>query len=39
MTNEQKSRYNQLMYVAKNGDYMSEAEFDELLGLFKQLNK
>lgn len=39
MTVTEKVRYNELMRVAQYGDYMSETEFDELMGLFKKLGK
>jgi Na+(H+)/acetate symporter ActP len=35
MTVEQKLRYKELMWIAKEGDYMSQAEFDELSMLIK----
>ena len=35
MTIEQKMRYKELMWIAKEGDYMSQAEFDELSMLIK----
>jgi hypothetical protein len=35
MTLEQKMRYKELMWIAKDGDYMSQAEFDELSMLIK----
>jgi Na+(H+)/acetate symporter ActP len=35
MTIEQKLRYKELMWIAKEGDYMSQAEFDELSMLIK----
>lgn len=35
MTVEQKMRYKELMWIAKEGDYMSQAEFDELSMLIK----
>ncbi len=38
-TLEMKSRYKELMWIAKEGDYMSMAEFDELLALSKKLGK
>jgi hypothetical protein len=39
LTNEQKGRYNELMRIAKGDEYMSMAEFDELLALSKKLGK
>jgi hypothetical protein len=39
LNNEQKARYNELMRIAKGDDYMSMAEFDELLALSKKLGK
>ena len=30
------TRYQELMNIAKNADYMSESEFNELLGLVKK---
>ena len=38
-TLEMKSRYNELMRIAKGDDYMSMAEFEELLALTKKLGK
>jgi hypothetical protein len=38
-TLEMKSRYNELMRIAKSDDYMSMAEFEELLALSKKLGK
>jgi len=35
MTIEQKLRMKELMWIAKDGDYMSEAEFNELAMLLK----
>ena len=35
MTIEQKMRMKELMWIAKDGDYMSMAEFDELAMLIK----
>ncbi len=35
MTLEQKMRMKELMWIAKDGDYMSQAEFDELSMLIK----
>jgi hypothetical protein len=35
MTIEQKLRMKELMWIAKDGDYMSNAEFDELAMLLK----
>ena len=37
LTNEQKSRYKELMWIAKEGDYMSMAEYEEL-GMLIKLN-
>lgn len=37
MTTEQKMRYKELMWIAKEGDYMSMAEFEEL-GMLIKLN-
>jgi hypothetical protein len=34
---QMKSRYNELMRLAKNGDYFSMAELDELIRLSKDL--
>ncbi len=34
-TLEMKSRYKELMWIAKEGDYMSNAEFEELSMLIK----
>jgi hypothetical protein len=39
MTTTQKIRFNELMRIAKGDEYMSMAEFDELLGLFKLVTK
>lgn len=39
LTNEQKGRYNELMRIAKGDEFMSMAEFDELLTLHKKLGK
>ena len=36
-TLQMKSRYNELMRIAKNGDYFSMAELDELIRLSKDL--
>jgi hypothetical protein len=38
-TLEMKSRYNELMRIAKGDDYMSMVEFEELLALSKKLGK
>lgn len=38
-TLEMKMRYKELMWIAKDGDYMSMAELDELLALTKKLGK
>ena len=35
MTIEQKMRYKELMWIAKDGDYMSNSEFEELSMLIK----
>jgi Na+(H+)/acetate symporter ActP len=35
MTAEQKLRMKELMWIAKDGDYMSNAEFEELSMLIK----
>ena len=35
LTFEQASRYRELMWLAQFGDYMSNAEFDELATLMK----
>ena len=35
MTVEQKIRMKELMWIAKEGDYMSEAEYNELANLIK----
>ena len=35
LTFEQASRYRELMWIAQFGDYMSNAEFDELARLMK----
>jgi hypothetical protein len=35
MTLEQKMRYKELMWIAKEGDYMSNAEYEELGMLIK----
>ena len=35
MTVEQKLRMKELMWIAKDGDYMRQAEFDELSNLIK----
>jgi Na+(H+)/acetate symporter ActP len=35
MSVEQKMRMKELMWIAKEGDYMSQAEFDELSMLIK----
>jgi hypothetical protein len=37
MTLEQKMRYKELMWIAKDGDYMSNAEYEEL-GMLIKLN-
>jgi len=37
-TNEMKIRYNELMRIAQS-DTMLESEFDELMALYKKLNK
>ena len=36
-TQQMKIRYNELMRIAKNGDYFSMAELDELIRLSKEL--
>ena len=36
---EMKSRYNELMRIAKGDEYMSMAELDELLALTKKIAK
>ncbi len=36
-TLEMKSRYNELMRIAKGDEFMSMAEFDELLALHKKI--
>ena len=38
MSIEQKLRMKELMWIAKDGDYMSNAEFDELAMLLKMNN-
>jgi hypothetical protein len=35
MRNYSVARFNELMNIAKNGEYMAEAEFNELLAIFK----
>lgn len=35
MTTYSVSRYNELMRIAKSDEYMSMAEFDELMAIFK----
>jgi len=39
MTLQEKSRYNELMRIAKGEDFMAMTEFEELLALHKKLGK